>query len=492
MGLAPAIDLTTEQRRTVLALLSRHLPNTTVWVYGSRAKWTSQPGSDLDLVAFANPAQGPRIAELQEAFDESYLPFPVDLFVWDDVPKDFRKRIEAEHVVLTKKVVATCKGWPTVTLGDCIEVNDATYTSKDDWPFVNYLDTANITENRVGQIQHLGVGRDQVPSRARRKVQSGDIVYSMVRPNQRHYGLLKKVPENFLVSTGFAVFRAKEDRAHTDFLYWLLTQDSVVDQLHTVAEHSASAYPSIRPADIEQLTLSLPPIPVQRAIANILGALDDKIELNRRMSETLETVVGALFKSRFVDLGSAETSTPDGWSYRALGDLLELPYGKALRADERQGGNIPVYGSNGQIGWHDRKLVDGPGIVVGRKGNPGVVTWSQRDFFPIDTTFYVVPKDGVSLRFLFYALRNQKLESIAADSAVPGLNRNMAYMNRQLVPTPDLMDAFDEHADGILSRRDDLDAESRVLAVLRDTLLPMLLSGEIRVQDAEKLAEAAT
>ena len=277
-----------------------------------------------------------------------------------------------------------------------------------------------------------------------------------------------------------------ETNEDTRFLYYATSTVAIRPYV------SGSVQDKLSQRNLNRIPIPYPDPSTRRAIARILGALDDKIELNRRMSETLETVVGALFKSWFVDPGSAETSTPDGWIYRALGDLLELPYGRALRADERQDGNIPVYGSNGQIGWHDRKLVDGPGIVVGRKGNPGVVTWSQRDFFPIDTTFYVVPRDGVSLRFLFYALRNQKLESIAADSAVPGLNRNVAYMNRQLVPTPDLMDAFDGYADGILSRRDDLDAESRVLSVLRDTLLPMLLSGEIRVQDAEKLAETAT
>ena len=103
MGIAPAIDLTADQRRTVLALLNRHLPNTTVWAYGSRVKWTSHPASDLDLVAFAKPEQAARLTELREVFDESSLPFSVDLFVWNDVPKDFRKRIETEHVVLVKE-----------------------------------------------------------------------------------------------------------------------------------------------------------------------------------------------------------------------------------------------------------------------------------------------------------------------------------------------------------------------------------------------------
>ena len=78
--MTPAIDITDEQRRTVLALLNRHLPDTTVWACGSRVKWTSRPESDLDLVVFARPEQSAQVAELREAFEESDLPFQVDLF----------------------------------------------------------------------------------------------------------------------------------------------------------------------------------------------------------------------------------------------------------------------------------------------------------------------------------------------------------------------------------------------------------------------------
>ena len=103
MGLDRAIDITAGQRKTVLALLERYLPNTTVWVYGSRAKWTSRPQSDLDMVVFATPEQAGRVSDLREAFEESNLPFRVNLFVWDAVPEKFRKHIEADHVVLVDK-----------------------------------------------------------------------------------------------------------------------------------------------------------------------------------------------------------------------------------------------------------------------------------------------------------------------------------------------------------------------------------------------------
>ena len=167
--------------------------------------------------------------------------------------------------------------------------------------------------------------------------------------------------------------------------------------------------------------------------------------------------------------------------------MVELAYGKALKAENRRHeGTVPVHGSKGQIGWHDERLVQGPGIVVGRKGNPGIVTWVPVDFFPIDTTFYVVPKGRNSaLYFLFYALQAQELPSIGADSAVPGLNRNLAYMNKQIAPTEDVVEQFGIYVSQIFARRHCVNAESVVLVSLRDILLPKLISGELRVTDAD-------
>ncbi len=104
------IDLTPRQRETVETLLARHLPNTEVWVYGSRAKLTSRPQSDLDMVVFATSAQQRAVSDLREAFEESNLPFRVDLFVWDQVPDSFRDQIEADHVALIERCIDRTKG----------------------------------------------------------------------------------------------------------------------------------------------------------------------------------------------------------------------------------------------------------------------------------------------------------------------------------------------------------------------------------------------
>ncbi|MBE0501859.1 MAG: nucleotidyltransferase domain-containing protein [Desulfuromonadales bacterium] len=97
------IDLTIAQRETILSLLHRYLPDTETWAYGSRVKFTANPKSDLDMVVFAKPEQMLQVADLKEAFEESDLPFRVDLFVWDDVPEKFRKNIAEKRVVLVER-----------------------------------------------------------------------------------------------------------------------------------------------------------------------------------------------------------------------------------------------------------------------------------------------------------------------------------------------------------------------------------------------------
>lgn len=255
------------------------------------------------------------------------------------------------------------------------------------------------------------------------------------------------------------------------------------------------------------MEIPLPPLPVQREIAHILGALDDKIDLNRRMNATLESMARALFKSWFIDFDpvraksegrqpegmDAETAAlfpdsfedselgeiPSGWGVSTIGEVLELTYGKPLKAESRFGGEIPVYGANGQIGWHNEKLVDGSGIVVGRKGNPGTVVWSEKDFYPIDTTFYVIPKIELSMRYLFFALQQQNLPDLSSDSGVPGLNRNIAYMNFILMPAPDLFLAFDKLISPLMIKLDENNRESRIIISIRDALLPQLMAGDM-------------
>lgn len=167
-----------------------------------------------------------------------------------------------------------------VRLGEIIRTNQDTYSSDENWEFVNYLDTGNITANKIEQIKHINLKSDKLPSRARRKVRFNSIVYSTVRPNQLHYGIIKEQPDNFLVSTGFVVIDVIKNRAIPDYIYYLLTQKEFINFLQTIAEHSTSTYPSFKASDIENLPVLIPDMTTQEKVVNVLLTIDKKIQIN--------------------------------------------------------------------------------------------------------------------------------------------------------------------------------------------------------------------
>ena len=253
----------------------------------------------------------------------------------------------------------------------------------------------------------------------------------------------------------------------------------------------------------------------QRTIAHILGTLDDKIELNRRMNETLEAMARALFKDWFVDFGPTrakiegrdpylapeiwdlfpdkldEDGKPEGWEDGKVEDYLELAYGKSLPARSRRPGGVAVYGSGGITGFHDEAFIKGPAIIVGRKGTVGSLYWEDRPIFPIDTVFYVVPKRA-ALSFCYQLLLSQPLAHMNTDAAVPGLNRNNAYRLEFPWPGSRLTNTFESFASPLWKKRTANLREIDTLSHSRDLLLPKLMSGEIRVGDADKFAQEST
>ena len=276
MGLDRPIDVTADQRKTLLALLKRHLPNTTAWVYGSRVKWTSRPQSDLDLVVFTTPDQERRVSDLREAFEESNLPFRVDLFVWDAVPEQFRKQIEAEHVVLVERGEQGIAGeWQERRWGDLATLEYGRALRGYDTPegmFRVFGTNGPIGWHDEALYAHPGV---------------------IVGRKGAYRGIHYSAEPFFVIDTAFYL-KPKVEMDVRWAYYELLTQDiNLMD--------SGSAIPSTSREEFYSLPVSVPPPSEQRAIAHVLGTLDDKIELNRRMNETLEAMARALFKSWFID-----------------------------------------------------------------------------------------------------------------------------------------------------------------------------------------------
>jgi type I restriction enzyme S subunit len=402
--------------------------------------------------------------------------------------------------------------WKRMLLEDCMSVIiDYRGKTPRKVPFGVPLITAKIIKNgRIGSIEEYIATEDYVSWMNRGLPQAGDVVMTTEGP----LGEIAQLDDRKVVPGQRVItLRGIPTLLNNTFLKFQMISSYVQQQLR--ARATGTTVQGIRQSELRKLNLIIPPLPEQQAIAHILGSLDDKIELNRQMNETLEGIARALFQSWFVDFDpvrakmagrqpygmDAETAAlspdgfedsvlgeiPRGWRVAKLGNVVEFAYGKALKEENRRVGSIPVYGSNGQVGWHDEALVMGPGIVIGRKGNPGTVTLSEEAFFPIDTTFYIVPKGSFNqIYYLFYAIKDLKLQAYSADSAVPGLNRNIAYMTDLVIPELGIANLFGNFATPIYQKIKANKGENYTLAALRDALLPKLLSGELQVGEAEK------
>lgn len=244
--------------------------------------------------------------------------------------------------------------------------------------------------------------------------------------------------------------------------------------------------------------LLVPPLETQRRIAAILGAYDDLIEINRRRIAVLEEMARGLFTEWFIRLRfpgyedvvieeTADGPLPAEWSWTQLGSLIELNYGKALKADTRLPGDIAVIGSSGVVGSHNAALVSGPGVVVGRKGNVGSVIWLSGNFWPIDTTYYIGTK--LPLAYVYQLLKRIPFQN--TDAAVPGLNRDYA-LSRVVLETPSaLIQRYGDFAAPIHEAVTELERANANLAAARDLLLPRLISGQLSVDQAKQELEVA-
>jgi type I restriction enzyme S subunit len=274
----------------------------------------------------------------------------------------------------------------------------------------------------------------------------------------------------------------------------------------------------VKISDLKRLVAYIPPPDEQQAIAQLLSPLDDKIELNRRMNETLEAIARAIFKSWFVDFDpvrakmggrqpfgmdletaalfpdsfqpSSLGNIPKKWLPSKWGELVTLEYGKSLSGYEGRQGAYPVYGTNGQIGTCSEPLCKHPGIIIGRKGAYRGVHFCKSPFFAIDTAFYIEPKASLEMRWAYYEMLLQDLNSMDSGSAIPSTSREDFYMLPVVVPRLEIQQRFVQLLTPCWDRQERNEQESRTLAAARDALLPKLISGEIRVKDAEKLASS--
>ena len=278
MGVNGEIDLTPDQHRLVRELIERHLPDTDVWAYGSRVKWTSRPESDLDLVVFSGPDQSIHVSDLRVAFAESDLPFRVDVLIWDGLPESFKKEIDHEHLLLTDQLSVTRT--THVCLGDCARIVRDVVKPGQVKANTPYIGLEHVQKDKMIVYTH-GMASDV--SSAKFCFRKGDILFGKLRP---YFRKVLRAAFDGICSTDIWVVRtANPGRIDQGFLFYCMAQQEFADFATLGSE--GTRMPRAKWDHVSRYLIALPELTDQRAIATVLESLDSKINVNMREIEML-------------------------------------------------------------------------------------------------------------------------------------------------------------------------------------------------------------
>jgi|CZCB01.1.fsa_nt_gi type I restriction enzyme S subunit len=388
--------------------------------------------------------------------------------------------------------------WREYKLKELADFNPDSLTAKNKLEFINYLDTGNITKGKIDTIQYLNLLTDKVPSRAKRIVKKNDIVYSTVRPNQEHYGIIKNPVDNMIVSTGFVVLRSKEDKCYSDFLYYFLTLPENTEYLSNVAEDSTTAYPSITPDIIMDMDISLPPLLEQKAIAEVLSSLDDKIDLLTRQNKTLEDLAQAFFRKWFVEDADEKLKKyplselmviQNGFAFRSR-DYQDAGKYKIVTIKNVQDGFIDTSGTTFlnqlPVGMPDYVLLTIGDVLISLTGNVGRVGIVVEDNLLLNQRVAKIsPYNPEYLPFLYFYFRNETTREYLINLAHGTAQANLSpieTLKTEVSFSKTLIKKYSELFMPMYQKIIKNKQQIIVLQKLRDTLLPKLISGEVRVK----------
>ncbi len=343
---------------------------------------------------------------------------------------------------------------------------------------------------------------------------------SIVVTQRGTLGQVSIIPEkssfnNYVISQSQMAIDVDPSEADRDFVYYYLISPSVRDYIET--NTIQTGVPHINLGLLRDMPVDWPPLDEQRAIACVLGALDDKIELNRRMNETLEAMARAIFRDWFVDFGPTRAKMegrapylapeiwslfpdrldadgkPEGWQILPVSEVAKIRGGQQLNKNKFiDDGPVPVFGGAGLMGYTDHHNAEGFVISVGRVGAYCGQFFAHRGKAWINNNASLIsPKEGISGEWLFLALRELDINVIKKGAAQPFVSNSDLLSMQTIWPSEPVMEAMDNIVGPLQSRQDANHQESQTLIEIRDLLLPKLMSGEIRISDAEQILEGA-
>ncbi len=496
------IDLRPDLLQLVTDLLARHAPGLEVRAFGSRARWTAKEHSDLDLVIMSDtPLPLETLARLEEDFSESDLPLRVDVVDWASLDDNFRRIIEQGYEVIQKAGGrwGMGSGWKKLPFDNAVVINPPVLLKRGElYPFVDMkaIDPASRYATASESRKFSGGGS---------RFRHGDTLMARITPCLENGKIARFWGSSDSTlghgSTEFIVIRGRDGVTDTVFAYYL-TRSDILREYAVSQMTGTSGRQRVPTSALSHITVLVPPLPEQRAIAHILGTLDDKIELNRRMNRTLEGMAQALFKAWFVDGAEA------GWEVGSVLEFADLLSGGTPRTSEASywNGDIDwvsakdVSNAGGAFLLETEKKITQAGVdnsstkllpakttIVTARGTVGAYCMLGRAMTMNQTNYGLKAKDSVGDYFVYFTLKHliEQLRQQSHGTIFDTITTKTFQSTTCVQPPQTIIRKFEEQVtpfmDAVLNNQE----ISRTLAALRDALLPKLINGELRVKDAE-------
>lgn len=397
-----------------------------------------------------------------------------------------------------------CK-WTSCTLGDVtFEVTDRAKNANEELPVYGVDRSKGLTTE--GRVQSNDISKYKV-------ISPGMFAYNPMRLNIGSIGFSNGLFSKGLVSPDYVVFGCKDGLVDPRYLNYFIETQSWKDWVASAGTGSVRI--RIYYSELARMPVSYPEITEQVRIVDALSLFDKKVAILQQMNATLELISATLFKSWFIDfdpvyakqagkppLGmDAVTASlfpdsfqqsefglvPKGWTSGSLIDMFVLQRGFDLPAGERLAGNFPIIAASGPSGTHNVAMAKGPGVVTGRSGVIGRVFLELGDYWPLNTALWIKEFKGATPCYSFELLRRLDLNSLNAGSAVPTLNRNHVHALRCLIPDIKCVNAFEDAAIKLHKRIHANNLQLQSLSEIRNTLLPRLISGQMRLPKNDEL-----
>ena len=334
----------------------------------------------------------------------------------------------------------------------------------------NYISTENMLPNKGGIVSPA-----KIPNGSAIAYQINDILISNIRP---YFQKIWQANCDGACSADVLCIRANED-IDDKYLYYLLSQQIFFDYIMSGAK--GCKMPRGDKSQIMQWQISLPPLAEQKRIADILSAIDDKIELNRRINANLEQQAQALYKSWFVDFEPFGGKMPEDWREGTLGEIMTITSGKHPKnrvSIKTKDVNIPIVGAADIIGYTNEMLYSTPILIIGRVGTHGIVQRFSTKCWPSDNTLVIQTK---YYEMCYQLLKQIDYKKLNRGSTQPLITQTDIKGVEVIIPPIEILEEYENRVSILFHSINNYDIENSTLSALRDTLLPKLMSGEITV-----------